>query len=155
MHLSSSQQMEVKMIHCLSAVGAGVNNQPKTVVEVLQLCNFICGEKEFPEEFGFGGRRVCDGSEVLLGDDQDMHRRLWMNVGKRQNMFVLVEARDQDHIAGDLAEQAVRSCSHVRMLNLRGYFLKYLGSIPGIQGLYAFPNAARRPMAGWLYVQNS
>ncbi len=48
------------MIDGLSTVGAGVDNQSKTVVEVLQLCNFICCEKEFTEEFGFGGGRVCD-----------------------------------------------------------------------------------------------
>ena len=64
-----------------------------------------------------------------------MHRGLWIDVGKREDMFGLVEVRDRDHIASDLAEEAVRSCSHVRMLNLRGYFLKYFGSIPGIHGL--------------------
>jgi len=53
MHLPSSQQMQMKMIEGLSAVGAGVDNQSKTVVEMLQLCNFICCEKEFTEKFGF------------------------------------------------------------------------------------------------------
>ena len=60
MHLPSSQQMHVKMIDGLSAVGAGVDHDSKTVVEVLQLCNFICCEKEFIEEFGFSGGRVSE-----------------------------------------------------------------------------------------------
>jgi hypothetical protein len=135
MHLPSSQQMHVKVIDGLSAVGAGVDDEAKTVVEVLQLCNFICCEKEFTENSGFGSGGVCDGSEVLLGDDQDMHRRLWMDVGKREHVIILVEARDRDHTVGDLAEEAVRTSSHVRMLNRGGYFLKYFGSIPGIHGL--------------------
>jgi len=72
---------------------------------------------------------------VLLGDDQQVHRRLWINVWKREDEFVFVDARDWDHIAGDLAEETVRVSSHERMLNLRRYFLKYFGSIPGIHGL--------------------
>lgn len=64
-----------------------------------------------------------------------MHRRLWIDVGKREHVIVLIDTRDRNYTVGDLAEEAVGSCSHVRMLNLRGYFLKYLGSIPGAQGL--------------------
>ena len=135
MHLPSSQQMHVKMIDGLSAVGAGVDNESKTVVEVLQLCNFICREKEFTEKFRFRGGRVCEGSEVSLGDDQDMHRRLWIDVWKREHVIIFEQTCDGNYAGGDLAEEAVRSCSHVRMLNLRGYFLKYFGSIPGIHGL--------------------
>jgi hypothetical protein len=135
MHLPSSQQMDVKMIDGLSAVRASVDNESKTVVEVLQLCNFLCCEKQFTEKFRFGCGRVCDGSEVSLGDDQDMHRRLWMDVWKREHGIVLIQARDRDRTVGDLAEEAIRSCSHVRMLNLRCYFLKYFGSISGLHGL--------------------
>jgi hypothetical protein len=50
-------------------------------------------------------------------------------------VIVLIDTRDRNYTVGDLAEEAVGSCSHVRMLNLRGYFSKYLGSIPGAQGL--------------------
>ncbi len=54
---------------------------------------------------------------MLLGDDEDVHWRLWINVGKREHEGVLVEARDGNLAGGDLAEEAVWSCSHVRMLN--------------------------------------
>jgi len=150
MHLPSSQQMEVKVIDGLSAVRAGVDHHAKTVVEVLLVCNFAHCEQELSEQLRFGGGGLSERSEVSFGDDQDMHRRLRMDVGKREHVFVFVEARNRDHTAGDLTEEAVRSCSHMGMLTLRGYFLKYLGSIPGSQGLYALPNAARRPMDGWL-----
>ncbi len=40
MHVPSSQQMQVKMIDGLSAVGAGVDDDAKTVVEMLLLCDF-------------------------------------------------------------------------------------------------------------------
>lgn len=64
-----------------------------------------------------------------------MHRRLWVNVGEGEYVLVLVETRDGDRAAGDLAEEAVGVSSHERMLNRNGYFLKYFGSIPGAHGL--------------------
>ena len=135
MHLPSSQQMQMQMIDSLSAVGAGVDHQAKTIVEMLQLSDFIRCEEEFAQKLSLSRGRMSERSEVLLGDDQDMHRCLWVDVREREHMVVLVEACDRDHTAGDLAEEAIGVCSHVRMLNLRGYFLKYLGSIPGIHGL--------------------
>jgi hypothetical protein len=127
--------MQVKMIDGLAAVGAGVEDETKTVVEMLLLRHFVgCGE-ELTEKLGVGGGGVCEGGEVLLGDDQDMHRGLWMDVGKREHVLILKEMRDRDRAGGNLAEKAIGVCSHVRMLNLRGYFLKYFGSIPGAHGL--------------------
>ncbi len=135
MHLPSSQQMQVKMIHGLSPIRTGVDHDAETIVEVLQLSDFISGEKEFAEQFGFSRRGMCERSEVSLGDDQDMHRRLWIDVRERQHVIVFKQTRDGNGARGNLAEETVRSGSHVRMLNLRDYFLKYFGSIPGIHGL--------------------
>jgi hypothetical protein len=50
-------------------------------------------------------------------------------------VVVFKEARDGNCAGGDFAEEAVGVCSHVRMLNRGGYFLKYFGSYPEIQGL--------------------
>lgn len=122
------------MIHSLSAIRAGVDYDAKTVVEMLQLRDLIGGKEEFAEQFGVGGRGVSQRVEVSLGDDQDMHRRLWIDVRERERMIVFKQTCDGDCARGDLAEEAIRSGSHVRMLNLRGYFLKYFGSIPGIHG---------------------
>ena len=106
-HLPSSQQMQVKVIDSLAAVGTGVDDDAETVVEMLLLCNFVgCGE-ELTEEFGVGGGGVRERGEVLFGDDQDMHRRLWMDVGKREDLFVLKEMRDGDRAGGNLAEEAI------------------------------------------------
>jgi hypothetical protein len=127
--------MQVEVIDCLSTIGSGVDDYAKTVLEMLLLCNFVgCGE-QLAEQFGVSGRGVSEGGEVLFGNDQDMHRRLWMDVGKREHVLILIEMRDRDRAGGNLAEEAVRGFSHVRMLNLGGYFLKYFGSIPGIHGL--------------------
>jgi hypothetical protein len=123
------------MIDGLSAVRTGVDYEAETIVEVLLLCNFVsCGE-QLAQKFGVGGGGVGEGSEVSLGDNQDMHRRLWIDIREREHMIALIESCDRDRTAGDLAEEAVGVCSHVRMLNLRGYFLKYFGSIPGTHGL--------------------
>jgi hypothetical protein len=134
MHLPSSQQMKMQVIYGLTAVGTVVDDDAKTVVEALLLSDFFgCGE-ELTENL-VGGWGVRERRIVLFGDDQQVHWGLWINVRKREHGLVFVEACDRDHIAGDLAEEAVRGSSHERMLNLRGYFLKYLGSIPGIHGL--------------------
>jgi hypothetical protein len=88
--------MQVKMIDGLAAVGTGIDDDAETVVEMLLLCNFVCGEQEFTQKVGVGGRGVREGRDVSLGDDQDMHRRLRINVGEREHVIVLVEARDGD-----------------------------------------------------------
>ncbi len=123
------------MIDSLSAIGTRVDDYAETVVEMLLLGDFVRGEKELTQKIGIGGRRVREGGDVSLGDDQDMHRRLWMDVGKREHVIVLIKTRDGDCACGDFAEEAVRNCSHVGMLTRGGYFLKYFGCIPGDHGL--------------------
>ena len=126
--------MQMQVFYGLPAIGTGVDDNAETVVEVLLLSDFIgCGEELTKDLVGGGG--VGERRIVLPGDDQQVHRRLWINVRECEDSFAFVDARDRDHIAGDLAEEAVGVSSHERMLNLRGYFLKYLGSIPGIHGL--------------------
>lgn len=123
------------MIDGLPAVGAGVDYEAETVVEVLPLSDIFRCEEKFAKQLGIARGGVCEGSEVSLGDDQDMHRRLWMDVGKSKHVIIFEQTCHGNCARGDLAEEAVRSCSHVRMLNRGGYFLKYFGSIPGIHGL--------------------
>ncbi len=53
------------------------------------------------------GGGVRERGEVLLGNDQDMHRRLWIDVGKREDVLVLKEMRDGDRAGGNLAEEAI------------------------------------------------
>jgi hypothetical protein len=127
--------MQVEVIDCLTTIGSGIDDEAKTVVETLLLCNFVRRGEELTEKFGVARGGVCERSNVLPGDDQDMHRGLWIDVGKREHVLILIEMRDWDRAGGNLAEEAVSGCSHVRMLNLRGYFLKYFGSISGVQGL--------------------
>ena len=126
--------MQMQVIDGLSAVGAGVDHDAKTVVEVLLLSDFVGRGEELTKDL-FGGRGVRERSEVSLGDDQQVYGRLWINVWEREHSFVLIYPCDRDHIGGDLAEEAVGNRSHEGIVILRGYFLKYLGSIPGIHGL--------------------
>ena len=74
-------------------------------------------------------------AEVLLGDDQNMYRGLRIDIRKGEHVIVLKEASDGNCARGDFAEEAVGVCSHVRMLNRGGYFLKYFGSYAVVQGL--------------------
>jgi hypothetical protein len=127
--------MQVEVIDCLSTIGSGVDYYAKAGIEMLLLCHFVGDGEQLAKKFGVAGRGVGERGEVLFGNDQDMHRRLWMDVGKREHVLILIEMRNGDRAGGNLAEEAVRGFSHVRILNLDGYFLKYFGSMPGTHGL--------------------
>ena len=101
--------MQVKVVDGLAAVGAGVDDDAETVVEMLLLCNFRCSVEQLAEEFGFAGRGVREGAEVLFGDDQNMHGGLRIDVREGEHVVVLKEARDGDCAGGDFAEEAVHT----------------------------------------------
>ena len=107
--MSSSQQMHVEVIDSLAAVWAGVDDETKTVVEMLLLCNFRCSTEQLAEEFGFAEGGVREGAEVLLGNDQNMHGGLRIDVREGEHVIVLKEARDGDCAGGDFAEEAVHT----------------------------------------------
>lgn len=54
MHLPSCQQMDVKVVDSLSAIGSGVDDESKTIVEMLQCCNFVGSEQQFAVDICFG-----------------------------------------------------------------------------------------------------
>lgn len=142
--------MQMHVMHGLSTVRTSVDHDAKTVVEMLLLSDFIRRQEEFAEKFSVCGAGVSKRGHMSFGDDQQVDRRLWINVWKCEDILILVDARDRNYTLSDLAEEAIRVGSHERMLNPPAYFLKYFGSISGIHGSYALPNAARRPMEGWL-----
>ncbi len=52
--MPSSQQMQVKVIDGLSAIGTGVEDEAKSVVEVVELCDVVCSEEESAVDILFG-----------------------------------------------------------------------------------------------------
>ena len=47
MHLPCSQDVQMQMIHGLSTIGAGVDDDAESVFEMLLLCNVVHCEQEF------------------------------------------------------------------------------------------------------------
>ena len=50
-HLPSSQQMQVKVVNGLATIGSGVDDDAKTAVEMLPLCNFVGSGEQLTEKF--------------------------------------------------------------------------------------------------------
>jgi len=65
------------------------------------------GEMERPQDPSMLVAGLVQGREVLPGDDQDVDRRLRMNVPERHHLLILVDEHRRDLSFGDLAEQAV------------------------------------------------
>lgn len=121
-HLSSAEQMQMQVIDALPSVGASVDHQAKAAAagmhaEALLLCHYAgCAEK-LTQQRRLSGGAVGERPEVLFGNQEDVHRRLWMNVGKGQHIAVLIETLHRDGATCDLAEEAIKVSSHGCILN--------------------------------------
>jgi len=105
--MPAAQQVNVEMVDSLAAVRAGVDDQAVAVGEVLGAGDFHgCGE-EMAEHGGVLRRGMGVGGEVLLGDEQDMDRRLRIDVREGEDVVILIEALGGDGTGCDFAEEAI------------------------------------------------
>ena len=101
-----AEQVDVKMIDGLAAVGAGVDDHAIAVGEAFGTCDFGCGPEEMAEEFFVVGVGFGEGDDVLAGGDEDVDRGLRMDVGEGVALAVLVDGGGGDGAVDDLAEEA-------------------------------------------------
>ena len=95
------------MVDGLAAVGSGIHDKPVALVEILLSGDLRCGGEQVPEQLCILGGCVRERSKVLLGNDQDVDRRLRVDVGEGNDLLVLEETGDRDRSRGDLAEKAI------------------------------------------------
>lgn len=93
----------------LAAVVSGVDHGAITLGEALGSGDFSGGPMQMAEKlvmflFGLG-----NGGDVLAGNDEDMHRRLRLHIGKGIALIVLVDGSGRDGSIDDLAEDATHS----------------------------------------------
>ncbi len=141
----------MQMFHSLPAIRAGIDHQSESAPAWVQTQALLLGDRagsgqEPAQQCLLTGGAVGQRAEVLLGDHQDVRRRLRMDVREGQHIVGLIETRHRDGATRDLAEEAIKLSSHGCMLNPEtgpwsnvcitpsNYFLKYLGIMPGAQG---------------------
>ena len=104
----AAEDMEVKMKNFLAGITARIEDDPVAALTDPFFPGDLPGpEKDLPEQ-GFrsvGG--VVEGGEVVLGDDQDVDRRLGPDVLEDEDALVLEEDLGRDLLADDAAEKAV------------------------------------------------
>jgi hypothetical protein len=121
--VAATEDVDVEVVDGLASIVAGVEDEAIAVFETL-LTGYPGGGGHEVTEHGFVPG-LGHGLDVNLRDDEDMDRRLGMNVGEGEDGFIFVEGLDRDGAGGDFAEQTVHGGS---------YFLKYFG-VPVTQGL--------------------
>ncbi len=106
--MPAAEHMDVEVFDGLAAVGAGVDDEAVAAFEVLGACDLAGSGEKLAEQRGIFGQSVGVGGDVALWDDEDVHRRLGVDVGEGEGVGIVVQARDGDFTGDDLAEQAVR-----------------------------------------------
>ena len=91
----------------LAAVWAGIDDEAIAFTQMLDPCDLSpCGDKVAKHGSVFREGFFCRG-EVLLWNDQEMLRRLRVDVGEGEDELIFVDAIDRDSTGGNLAEDAV------------------------------------------------
>ena len=108
--MTSSQKMEVKMVNGLAGVGAHIGHQTPTPFEVFGFSN-IGGQVE---KSGDGAiDPFCGRVDMADRDDQDVSRRLRIEITKRYRVVIAGNDVGWDLPRGDLTEEAVGGQSPV------------------------------------------
>jgi hypothetical protein len=103
---SSAEQVDVKMIHGLAAVFAGVDDDAVAFGE-----SFIAGycgsrREEMAEDVAVFITGGVERGKVFARNDEDVDGRYRMNVGKGVAELILVDGGGRDGAIGDFAEEA-------------------------------------------------
>ena len=79
------------MIHCLPTLAVTIDHQTEApLCDPDLLRDAVCHQQEVPEQPIISLGRIKDGREVLPGNNQDMDRRLRVNVFEGDRLLVLI-----------------------------------------------------------------
>jgi hypothetical protein len=104
--LAAAEKVEMEVIDRLATVFAGVDYDSISLAQVLVTGNQGCGIEKMAEKIAVLSVSVFERSEVLARNDEDVDRRLRMNVRERVAELVLVDGGGGDGTFGDFAEEA-------------------------------------------------
>lgn len=93
----SAEQMDVEMIHRLAGMGPRVREQAKAAVGHPPFRGEARADTQHsPNQRIMLGLRRCDGGEMRLGNEKNVHGILRLDVVKRDEVIILV-----DHVRRD------------------------------------------------------
>ncbi len=95
------------MVHGLAGVGAAVADDAEAAGQSLLRGDLRADREAVARQRGVVVIYFRDGSDVLLRDDQDVRRRLGIDVPEGVAEFVLIDLCAGDLTGNDGAEQAV------------------------------------------------
>src|SRR3989344_7591150 len=102
----AAEEMEVEMVHRLSPETSDVERKFISG-EVFCCGDALRGVDDRRDDVTVVGLQVCDGLNVLFRDDDDMDRGLGMDIGKRQDPFVLGDNGCRDRSPDNAAKYTV------------------------------------------------
>ncbi len=106
-HGPASEQVKVQMLDRLPAVHPRVYDQPVAVCQALLPCQVSCYGKQMAHQPGVLRHGMRMRRKVLLGDDQEVDRRLRVDVRKGQAHLVFKDSLCRNRSRNNLAEQTV------------------------------------------------
>jgi hypothetical protein len=106
--MPAAQKMQMEVIYRLSAVIPGVDDDAVASVQLMSAGELGgCGHQMSQQRRVFSQRLGLRG-DVLLGDDKQMRRRLWVDIGKADAEVVLIHSTGGNGAGNDLTEETVR-----------------------------------------------
>ncbi len=82
--------MQVEVINCLTTMISAVENRPEAASSNSHLGgNMLRGKKEILKNLSIVESDIQYVGNMLLRNDQHMHRRLWADVFKGENLLIL------------------------------------------------------------------
>ncbi|KJU86855.1 hypothetical protein MBAV_000950 [Candidatus Magnetobacterium bavaricum] len=93
-HGPAADYMQVDVVDALSGLGVAVDDHPKPALIDPPVPGNPPGHlKHVSDECGVLSGHIQDRGDVFPGDDENMHRRLWVEVLKGHRLVVLVHHR--------------------------------------------------------------
>src|ERR1044071_4528220 len=99
--------MQVQVEGWLARVWTHVVHGAKAVLQ-LALARYLGrNQLAIANQFGIGLRRLINPDNMLLGDDQNVRRRLRLDVFKDESLLVFINFLGRNFAGDDLAEEAI------------------------------------------------
>jgi len=101
----------VNVINGLSAIHTGIDHRAVPIGQPLGSSNLCCCPVQVAQQFPVFLLRVRDGRNMQSRHNQDVHRRLGLQVRESVTVIILVNGFRRDGTVNDLAEDAAHDQS--------------------------------------------
>jgi hypothetical protein len=108
LHASAAQHMQMEMLDALSALRTDIRHEAEaSFVNVELFGELVCDFDHMKPQLTVILFELCDRTNMLLGDDENMRRRLRRYVEKSENGIVLIRFLAGYFTGNNLTEQTV------------------------------------------------